>query len=242
MEELVSNEIATATDKMIEEFLAKAEWEMPTRKRLIFAVDATASRQPAWDIASNVQGQMFIAAGQHGGLDVQLVYYRGFGEMKATQFFGSTLPLVQAMSGVTCQAGHTQLAKVLRHVVKEHQRAPVVAAVLIGDYCEEKLDDVGHAAGQVKVPIYAFLEGDAPEGKAAFELIAKTTGGAVVPFNSNSPSQLRDLLGAVAAYVAGGIEALAHHKPEVVRLLTNRSPLPDSGPASRRSRPEISRC
>jgi hypothetical protein len=110
---------------------------------------------------------------------------------------------------------------VLKHVAKEHTQAPVAAVILIGDYCEELLDDVGHAASQVKVPVYAFLEGNAPEGKAAFELIAETTRGAVIPFDGNSPNQLRELLGAVAAYVVGGLEALADQRPEVVALLTH---------------------
>jgi hypothetical protein len=100
----------TPTDQLVEDFLAKAEWDpAPARKRLIFAIDATASRQPTWDLASQVQGQMFLEAGRYGGLEVQLVYFRGFDEMKATTFLGSTIPLVQAMSGVVCGAGHTQL-------------------------------------------------------------------------------------------------------------------------------------
>jgi hypothetical protein len=141
--------------------------------------------------------------------------------MKATKFFGSTMPLVQAMSGLACRAGHTQLAKVLRHVAREHEQAPVAAVILVGDYCEEPLDDVGHAAGPVRAPVYAFLEGDAPEGKAAFEVIAKATGGVVIPFDAKSPNQLRELLGAVAAYVVGGLEALTDQRPEIVRLLTH---------------------
>jgi hypothetical protein len=221
----MANTLTTTTDQMVEDFLAKAEWDpAPARKRLIFAIDATASRQQSWDLASQVQGQMFLEAGRYGGLDVQLVYFRGFGEMKATKFFGATMPLVQAMSGVVCRAGHTQLAKVLKHVAREHEQAPVAAVILIGDYCEEPLSEVeppARALGRAKVPVYTFLEADAPEGRAAFEMIARATGGALIPFDANSPHQLRELLGAVAAYVVGGLEALADHRPEVVRLLTH---------------------
>jgi hypothetical protein len=218
-------DVATTTDKMVEEFLAKAEFDpAPTRKRLIFAIDATASRQPTWDAASEVQGQMFLEAGRYGGLDIQLVYFRGWDEMKATGWFGSSMPLVNAMSGVTCRTGHTQLAKVLRHVAREHEKAPVAAVILIGDCCEEPLSDLHEPAtalGRAKVPVYTFLEGDIPEGRDAFSLIAEATGGALIPLDANSPNQLRDLLGAVAAYVVGGVEALADHRPEVVRLLTH---------------------
>jgi len=109
----------------------------------------------------------------------------------------------------------------LRHVAREHEKAPVAAVILIGDFCEEDLDAVEHAAGQVKVPVYAFLEGEEPGGRAAFELIAKATGGVVIPFDTGSAGQLRELLGAVAAYVVGGREALADRRPEIVALLTH---------------------
>ena len=47
------------------------------RGRLIFALDATMSRQPTWDLAQTLQAKMFQAAAGLGGLDVQLVYFRG---------------------------------------------------------------------------------------------------------------------------------------------------------------------
>jgi hypothetical protein len=217
--------LTTTTDRMVEEFLAKAEFDPgPARKRLIFAIDATASRQPTWDLAANVQSQMFLEAGKYGGLDVQLVYYRGFGEIRATKFVGSTMLLVQAMAKVTCQAGHTQLAKVLRHVARESEGAPVSAVILVGDCCEESLDTIAGAAAALarsNIPVYGFFEGNNPGGRDAFELITETTKGVLVPFDSNSPSQLRELLGAVAAYVVGGTEALADKRPEIVALLTH---------------------
>src|SRR5579864_1892099 len=56
------------------------------RGRLIFALDATASRQPSWDNACRLQGEMFEATAALGGLDVQLVFYRGFRECKASRW------------------------------------------------------------------------------------------------------------------------------------------------------------
>src|SRR5262245_16642685 len=47
------------------------------RGRLIFALDATMSRQPTWDTACRLQADMFREAASIGGLAVQLVYYRG---------------------------------------------------------------------------------------------------------------------------------------------------------------------
>ena len=52
------------------------------RGRLIFALDATVSRQPTWDQACHIQAEMFQETEALGGLDVQLVYYRGFRECK----------------------------------------------------------------------------------------------------------------------------------------------------------------
>jgi hypothetical protein len=217
------NSLTPKTDQLVEDFLAKVEFEpLPIRKRIIFAIDATASRQPTWDLACQVQAQMFIETGRYGGIDVQLVYYRGFGEMKATKFFGSAAPLIQAMTGVICRAGHTQLTRVFQHIQREHEQSPIAAAILIGDCCEEPPSVIEFSARQLSIPVYAFLEGADPDGKAAFATIAKVTNGALIPFNANSPTQLRELLGAVALLVVGGVEALADLRPEVVALLACR--------------------
>src|SRR5579885_2636404 len=84
------------------------------RGRLIFAMDATASREPSWDRACQIQGEMFLATEALGGLEVQLVFYRGFGECKASPWVTSADALVRRMSAVLCRSGQTQIAKVLR--------------------------------------------------------------------------------------------------------------------------------
>ena len=55
-----------------------------SRGRLIFAMDATASRGPTWAQAMAIQADMFRAAAGVGGLDVQLAYYRGLLEFGAS--------------------------------------------------------------------------------------------------------------------------------------------------------------
>jgi hypothetical protein len=50
------------------------------RGRLIFALNATMSRQPTWDQACHLQAEMFREAAAVGGLDLQLAYYRGLAE------------------------------------------------------------------------------------------------------------------------------------------------------------------
>lgn len=182
------------------------------RARLIFAMDATASREPTWDRAVQVQGQMFLETAALGGLDVQLVYYRGFDECRASRWVGNPADLVRLMSGVLCRAGQTKIRRVLQHAINESQKKRVNALIFVGDCFEEELDDVGQIAGQLGmlgVRMFLFQEGHNPEAERAFRHIARLTGGAHCRFDSSSPGQLRDLLGAVAAYAAGGQQALA---------------------------------
>jgi hypothetical protein len=182
------------------------------RARLIFAMDATASREPSWDRACQVQGQMFLEAAALGGLDVQLVYYRGFDECRASRWVGNPADLVRLMTGVFCLAGQTKIGRVLRHAVRETQKKRVAALVFVGDCFEEKLDEVGQIAGELGmlgVRAFLFQEGGNPVAERAFRHLAQLTNGAHCRFDAGSPDQLRDLLGAVAAYAAGGRGALA---------------------------------
>jgi len=182
------------------------------RGRLIFSMDATASREPSWDQACQVQGQMFLETATLGGLDVQLVYYRGFNECKASRWVDNPSDLVRLMTGVFCLAGKTKIRRVLHHAVKETEKKKVSALVFVGDAFEEDLDDVGELAGQLGmlgVRAFLFQEGHKPEAERAFRHIATLTKGAHCRFDANSPDQLRELLGAVAAYAAGGRKALA---------------------------------
>ena len=57
-----------------------------SRGRLIFGLDATMSRQPTWDQACKLQAEMFREAAAIGGLDIQLVYYRGLAECRASSW------------------------------------------------------------------------------------------------------------------------------------------------------------
>ena len=220
-------------DDAVQAFLQEvAKTPPPTpgtgRARLIFAMDATASREPTWDRACQVQGQMFLETATLGGLDVQLVYYRGFDECRASRWVNNPSDLVRLMTGVFCLAGQTKIGRVLQHAVRETQKKRVAVLVFVGDCFEENLDAVGQIAGQLGmlgVRAFLFQEGGNPEAERAFRHIAKLTNGAHCRFDSNSPQQLRDLLGAVAAYAAGGRQALAdlskRSGPEV-RLLVSQ--------------------
>jgi len=181
------------------------------RGRLIFALDATASRQPSWDQACMIQAQMFQAVGQMGGLDVQLVYYRGFHEFEAFPWLDNAAALTQRMTGVFCLGGHTQIARVLKHAIAETKAKRVNALVFVGDCMEEPADNLCHMAGQLGVlglPIFLFHEGREPLAAATFQQLARLSGGAYCPFDAGSAQQLTELLRAVAVYAAGGLKAL----------------------------------
>lgn len=180
--------------------------------RLVFAVDATASRQPAWDRACALTGEMFLATRDLGGLAVSLAYWRGFMEFAATPFLTDGAELARRMSGVTCLGGQTQVLRALRHALAESRKEKVGALVLVGDAVEEDVDAICHAAGELGLfgtPVFCFQEGGDPVATNAFRQVAKVSGGAWAPFDSGSAGALRDLLRAVAVFAAGGRGALA---------------------------------
>jgi len=198
------------------------------RGRLVFAMDATASREPSWDRACHIQGEMFHQTAALGGLDVQLVFYRGFGECKASKWTSDPTELGRVMTGVRCLGGQTQIRKVLRHAVKETRREKVGALIFVGDAFEEDIDAVCHAAGELGVlgvPVFVFHEGGDPLAARGFQQIATLTRGAYCPFDSASADRLKELLAAVAVYAAGGRQALLNYgagKGEAVKLLTRQ--------------------
>jgi hypothetical protein len=181
------------------------------RGRLVFAMDATASREPTWDRACHIQGEMFTETAALGGLEVQLVYYRGFGECRASRWASNAQDLLRFMTSVRCLGGQTQIRKVLSHAIKETGKRKVNAVIFVGDAVEEDIDRLCHLAGELGllgVPVFLFHEGRDPIVRRAFEQIARLSGGAYCPFDAGSAQQLRDLLSAVAVYAAGGRQAL----------------------------------
>src|SRR5713101_5360615 len=101
------------------------------RGRLIFALDATASREPSWDRACRIQGEMFEATAALGGLEIQLVFYRGFAECKASRWMTNAADLHRVMRAVFCIGGETQIERVLTHTIGETQRRRVNALVFV---------------------------------------------------------------------------------------------------------------
>ena len=183
-----------------------------TRGRLIFALDATMSRQPTWDSAQRLQAKMFDAAARSGGLDVQLVYYRGLGECKASRFVSEGRGLAELMSRIEVRGGETQIRRVLAHARDEAKRAKVGALVFVGDAMEENPDALAALAGELAlqgVKAFMFQEGRDPSARRVFSEIARLTGGVYSAFDSGASARLESLLRAAAAYAAGGQKALA---------------------------------
>ena len=181
------------------------------RGRLMFALDATASRQPTWDQACHIQAEMFKETAALGGLDIQLVFYRGLAEFKASAWLDSAAGLLKHMSAVTCLGGQTQIRRVLKLAIAETNEHKVNAVVFVGDSMEEDTDELCRQAGELGllgVPVFIFHEGSDTKAAETFQQIARLTRGAYCPFDANSAQQLRELLSAVAVYAAGGRAAL----------------------------------
>jgi hypothetical protein len=206
---------------MIESFLDEAKRLGPVasgspQARLIFALDATMSRQPTWDLACRVQAEMFTAASQAGGLLVQLVYFRGFDECRSSRWVSDPRALLDLMTKIDCRGGQTQIARVLRHVRSEASRSPLKVLVYVGDAMEEPIDDLCTLAGELGllgVKAFMFHEGHDPDAAQAFREMARLTGGAYARFDIGAPHALAELLRGAAAYAASGVEGLARLAP-----------------------------
>ena len=206
--------------------------------RLIFALDATASREPTWDRASHLQAEMFQTAAALGGLEVQLVFYRGFRECKASGWVKNAGDLLKRMLQIRCYGGLTQIGRVLTHAAKETNRRKVDALVFVGDAFEEDIDRVSHEAGKLGMlgtPAFLFQEGGDPLATRGFNEIARLTGGACCRFDTGSAEQLRALLRAVAAFAAGGRAALTSLPGSAAKQLAGQmKALPGGGRGRRR--------
>ena len=224
---------AKSSRSEIDAFLKKAA-SLPASRpagqtgRLIFAMDATASREPTWDQACHIQAEMFAETAALGGLEIQLCYYRGRGEFSASTWLTDTASLQRKMAAVRCLGGLTQIGRVLKHATAMAKQQRTDALVFVGDCMEEDIDELCQLAGVLGihgVPAFMFHEGDDARAGLGFRQIAKLTKGAYCPFDAGSASQLRDLLSAVAVYAAGGrlaLERFGERRGETVRRLSQQ--------------------
>lgn len=201
----------------VERFLANARANPPAARtapphRILFALDATASREPTWDLAMNLHAELFQAAAETGRqtarpIAVQLAYYRGYNEFHTSPWSTSPADLLGCMTGVSCRGGLTRIERVLEHALRETRRDAIRAAVFVGDCCEEPAAKVVAAAGRLalfRLPFFVFQEGHDATAAEVFRAIARITGGAHMPFAPGSVARLRELFGVVARYAAEG--------------------------------------
>lgn len=177
--------------------------------RVVFAMDATASREPTWSRAQRVQAEMFEAMSGRG--EVQLASFGGSG-FQASKWAADSKALLDDMLAVRCVAGMTQVGAVLRHVAAENKVARVSAAVFVGDTLEEGEGDLVAQArrlGTLGIPLFVFHEVGNADAEPALRRIAEASGGAYARFvDGDAQGDLQPLLGAVAAYAEGGRKAL----------------------------------
>ena len=200
-----------------------AEIGASDRPRLVFAVDATASREPAWVAARQVTDALVKAL--PGELDVALAVHGGSRVHTFTPFTSDATTLRDRAAGVACVAGLTRLLPILAATLKQRS---VRVIVYIGDVFEESLphgrglaDSLG-VNGTKLIVLHDTADPSARRDAEVFWDLAKRTGGCVLPFDANAPGRLRDILSAVAVYAVGGEKLLRerrHALPGAVALL-----------------------
>jgi hypothetical protein len=213
-------DLPTHRSARVEAFLNKVATSK--RARVVFIVDATGSRQPAWDAACEVQGQMFSAAAGVGALEIQLVSFGGTGaaaSCRVSRWTTNAAELHSVMSRVSCLTGFTQYARAFAHVRKEHAQQPVSACVIVGDQCEEQGSELYDAVAGLGVPVFLFQEGDDQHAGVIFRELARLTNGAFCKFEPGATATLAELLRAVAAFAAGGLTALSDLRTDAARKL-----------------------
>jgi hypothetical protein len=174
--------------------------------RMIFAMDATGSREPTWEMAGKLHREMGAAL---GSLTLQLVFFGGT-ECKASGWVMGGQRLAELMTKVRCATGYTQIGRVLRHVLTESRQHTIRALVYVGDCCEESGEELFGLAEQLKrrIPIFVFHEGTDSVADPIFRRLAQITDGIYASFDTGSAEQLRKLLEGTADYAAGRCKSI----------------------------------
>ncbi len=192
--------------------------------RLLFSMDATASREEAWNIAKEITGAMFEAI--PGKLDVGLAYHSGGFLQEITPFTSKEAGFKRKLQSVSCRAGGTAFNPILDKAVN----IPHLKAIIyIGDCFEENEDYAYFLANQLRLKgIRLFIFHDTSSEKQGYDIntarevfheLARRSKGAVFPFDVNSPEVVKALLEAISIYAGRGIKALKASKSKSASLL-----------------------
>jgi hypothetical protein len=218
--------LPTGHTQRVSDFLSKVKTSQ--RGRIAFVIDATGSREPTWDAAAQLQGEMLVEAAKFGTLEMQVIYFGGLNNVASSRWTSDARELQHFMGRVRCDAGYTKYAGALELVRKEHQQQAISAVIAIGDMLEEEPRTLYDAVAGLGVPLFGFQEGsdfERPEVarlREAFQEMARLTKGAYCAFDAGSIAQLRELLRAVAVFAAGGLTALADLRTDSARRLLSQ--------------------
>lgn len=186
------------------------------RPRLVFGVDATASREPAWAAARQVTDALVRAL--PGELDVALAVHGGSALHTFSEFTADANTLRDRAAGIACRAGRTRLLPILARALA----APGVRVVTyIGNVFEESPHRgraLADAMGQRGIRLFVLhdvADWTARRDAELFLDLARRTGGCVLPFDAQAPARLRALLAAVAVYAVGGTALLQRKRAEM---------------------------
>lgn len=181
--------------------------------RLVFAADATASREEQWEAAKELTDALFSAI--PGGIEVALAVHGGGRLHTWTPFTSRPDKLRDLAARVKIQAGETRLLDVLRRTL-EDPRISVV--VYIGDRFEESRELARQVAKALKLQQTRLIilhdrgmgyDLEIEDAASVFAALAELTGGTVLPFDISALARLRELLAAVAVLAIGGTSMLA---------------------------------
>jgi hypothetical protein len=194
--------------------LGRVETKHGAAGRLIFGLDLTGSREASLTHARIATAAMFDTIKAVGAVAVKLVYYRGTNECRASKWHDDPGALSESMRLLSCESGYTQIARLLRMSLAETEK--VNAVVFVGDHCEDDHDellDLARSFGKRSMPLFIFHEcadhdKRSLKAKPVFRRMAEASGGVYVEFRPDSGEVLREVLLSVAAFTAGGAEAV----------------------------------
>ena len=193
---------------------------------LLIAFDATASRQNMWETAKKVQSELFQTATETAHITAKIGYFRGHEECRISKAHNNADQIVNLMNSVKCQAGGTQLGKLLKH----SQTSKQDAVIYTGDTIDpvEDFEHLKNLASEQPAPWYIIHDQSNHPGKEAFsnfQQLAKLTGGAAMSYGKESAERetsLKETFAAIAALSTGGLKALSAQKTEpALRLLAS---------------------
>ena len=102
---------------------------------------------------------MFVETAALGGLDIQLAFYRGFGEFRVGRWTDNENELLKLMTSVFCLAGETQIGKVLQHAVNAKAYLSFTMPKLdmdirrarLGRSCDQAVEASHHRTGRCEI-------------------------------------------------------------------------------------------